>query len=230
MRLRYLDHWTFSASCSICTDGCEGHGTGMKKKRKANGWQMGKQIQHIASLLADKIDGTMRPSIDVQIPSLQSFSFTLRKWAPKGLQYFYQQKRCNCGSKGKISKIERLSQGNTKSLRVSLGWRDWQEKTGFRPWLADWYYTAGDHHIVVTSFGTNVTFEPLSLHPWWCNNIPVWFLHNVTTEYTKFNSRTSHFPHERDWAENSVIERKRMKAAVFICTQDPCFPCPPALL
>lgn len=129
MRLRYLDHWTFSASCSICTDGCEGHGAGMKKKRKADGWQMGKQIQHIASLLADNIDGTMCPSIDVQIPSLQSFSFTLRKWAPKGLQYFYQQKRCNCGSKGKISKIERMSQGNTKSLRVSVDWRDWQEKT-----------------------------------------------------------------------------------------------------
>lgn len=125
MRLRYLDHWTFSARRSSCTERSEGHRTS-KKARKANGWRMGKQIQRTVSLLADQTDGLTCTPADMRTLSLRSFSFTLRKLAPKGLQSFYQQRCCNCGSKGKRSKIE--TQGDTKSLCMSQGWWDWREK------------------------------------------------------------------------------------------------------
>lgn len=118
MRRRYLDHWTFSARRSSCTERSESHGTS-KKARKANGWRMGKQIQCAVSLLADQTDGLTCTPIDMRTLSLRSFSFTLRKWAPKGLQLFYQQRCCNCGSKGKMSKIETQSRRHKVSAHLS---------------------------------------------------------------------------------------------------------------
>lgn len=169
MRLRYLDHWTFSARRSSCTELSKGHGTS-KKARKANEWQMGEQIQRTVPLLADQRDGLSRTPVDVQTLGLQSFSFTLRKLAPKGLQSLYQQRCCNCGSKGKMSKIESQSRRHKISQAGEIDGRTF----GSHPGLADWYCTAGDHHIVMTCLCTKVTFEPLSLHPWWCNNILIW--------------------------------------------------------